>query len=107
MSGGAFDYRQGVINQLIDDLERLLCEQRKVELRQFPRVSNYAQSVAEYTIRQLKICYTCVQRLDWLISGDDGDESFATRLHDELPSEALKDLQELHAKLEQERDYVG
>ena len=32
----------------------------------------------------LQIAYVYAQRIDWLVSGDDGEESFITRLNDDL-----------------------
>ena len=35
-------------------------------------------------IKALKIAQVYAQRVDWLLSGDDGEESFLSRLDDEL-----------------------
>jgi hypothetical protein len=34
--------------------------------------------------KYLRIAYVYAQRVDWLISGDDGEESFLERLKEEL-----------------------
>ena len=35
-------------------------------------------------VKQLKIAAVYAQRVDWLLSGDDGEESFIKRLSDDL-----------------------
>ena len=35
-------------------------------------------------IHHLKIAYIYAQRIDWLLSGDDGEETFLERLQKEL-----------------------
>jgi hypothetical protein len=35
-------------------------------------------------VKALKIAQVYAQRVDWLLSGDDGEESFLRRLDDEL-----------------------
>jgi hypothetical protein len=35
-------------------------------------------------VKALKIAQVYAQRVDWLLSGDDGEESFLSRLDDEL-----------------------
>ena len=35
-------------------------------------------------VRALKIAQVYAQRVDWLLSGDDGEESFLSRLEEEL-----------------------
>lgn len=35
-------------------------------------------------VEALKTAYVYAQRIDWFLSGDDGEESFVSRLNDEL-----------------------
>lgn len=44
------------------------------------------ETIAEFKkgIEALRIAYVYAQRIDWLISGDDGEEQFHKRLKDDL-----------------------
>lgn len=71
MSGGHFDYKQRAIEEIIEDLSQVI------------QANNYSPDIME-TFRDglltLKKAHIYVQRIDWLLSGDDGEESFRERL---------------------------
>ena len=108
MSGGAFDYKQFHIQQIAFDIEQEVRdsgrkktkEELEEEVRWYGRTPEYYQKYpeelnqyaypedileefrkAEYT---LKKAYIYTQRIDWLLSGDDGEDSFRERLTEEL-----------------------
>lgn len=76
MSGGHFDYKQRYLNEIEDSIEREL-----------NRNNTYNESVREKmkeAIFYLKIAEIYAQRIDWLISDDDCEETFLERLSDDL-----------------------
>lgn len=110
MSGGHFDYKQWHIDQIAEDVRteieksgrHLTDEEIKNDWRgptwfkEYPndlKYYEYPEEVIEefrngYNI--LKKAYVYAQRIDWLLSGDDGNESFINRLKEELNN--LKEL---------------
>ena len=89
MSGGYFDYDQHRIEMVADSVEHLIESNDDLELNEFgcPNGRSYTpQTIARF--REALIClrkatiYT--QRIDWLVSGDDGEQSFHRRLDKEL-----------------------
>ena len=75
MSGGHFDYKQHHIEQIADDIEYLI------------ENNEYSKKTLKELKRGLKImrkAYIYAQRIDWLASVDEGEETFLKRLKDEL-----------------------
>jgi hypothetical protein len=113
MSGGFFDYKQWEISQIADSIERIIeksgrkktDEELKDEFWRDPDwYDKYPEDLYHHKypdeviekfkeglniIRQAQIY---AQRIDWLISGDDGNDSFLRRLKN--------DLNELNEKIE-------
>jgi hypothetical protein len=77
MSGGHFDYKQYDIQDIADDVIRDAiskdCPYSKETKDKF--------MVAYY---QLVIAKTYLNRIDWLLSGDDGEDTFHERLKADL-----------------------
>ena len=101
MSGGHFDYNQYRINDIADSIERELSRQGKEKpkselygdkeyFEKYPDEKYYytypeiVQEKMREAVKQLKIAAIYAQRVDWYLSGDDGDESFIERLEEEL-----------------------
>ena len=101
MSGGHFDYKQYQINEIADSIERELNRQGKEKpkdelygdaeyFKKYPEEQYYytyseiVQEKMKEAVRQLKIAAIYAQRVDWFLSGDDGDESFIERLEEDL-----------------------
>jgi hypothetical protein len=105
MSGGAFDYKQYNISMIADEIEQTIERsgrpKTKEELKdegwkdfewyeKYPEDLNhykYPDDVIEEFKKGLDIlrkAHVYAQRIDWLISGDDGVESFHRRLKEEL-----------------------
>jgi hypothetical protein len=105
MSGGHFDYKQWHIGQIADDVEKLIerngREKTREELKEEEWRDNdwyekypedlwyykYPDEVVEKFKEGLIILRQAAvyaQRIDWLLSGDDGEESFLRRLEEEL-----------------------
>ena len=101
MSGGHFDYNQYWINDIANSIERELNRQGKEKpkselygdkeyFEKYPDEKYYCtypeivQEKMREAVKQLKIAAIYAQRVDWYLSGDDGDESFIERLEEEL-----------------------
>ena len=101
MSGGHFDYNQYWINDIANSIERELSRQGKEKpisesygdkeyFEKYPDEKYYytypeiVQKKMREAVKQLKIAAIYAQRVDWYLSGDDGDESFIERLEEEL-----------------------
>ena len=86
MSGGHFNYNQYKIREISDAIESEIIGNKKRDY-QFSK-----ETIAQFRngLRALKIAEIYAQRIDWLLSYDDGEESFHERLK--------KDLEELEIK---------
>jgi hypothetical protein len=106
MSGGTFDYKQYNIGIIADEVEQLILNngrpKTQEELRdeswgrdnswyeKYPEDLNhykYPDDVIEEFKKGLDIlrrAQVYAQRIDYLISGDDGEESFHKRLKEDL-----------------------
>ena len=105
MSGGHFDYKQYQLEDIADSIERQIQrngrEKTKEEMRdegwrdsewfdKYPEERYYYKYPDEVidrfkeAVKSLRIAAIYTQRIDWLLSGDDGEESFISRLNEEL-----------------------
>lgn len=78
MSGGHFEYKQWHILDIVESIERVIDNGK-----------GYAFSSAELdkfkeAVYTLKRGYVMAQRIDWLLSMDDGEESFHRRWKEDL-----------------------
>ena len=99
MSGGFFEYKQHYVADLVDEMEGVL---ERCDIEPDPETDAYWDESGslkpciedmEYFKEQvakakehLQIANVLVQRIDWYLSGDDGDENFKNRLKEELKS---------------------
>jgi len=104
MSGGHFDYQQHKmfeiaesIQSLIDNNGRLMTDNElkdnlisKEELEKYPEMGYHhafsPQLIEKFKegVELIRKAYVYAHRIDWLISGDDGEETFLKRLDEEL-----------------------
>jgi len=103
MSGGAFDYENYKIAGIADDIEAIIekngraytREERKYNMgeawyKEYPEEAfhpEYPPEVIEKlkeAVTALRIAGVYAQRVDYLLSGDDGEENFLKRLEKEL-----------------------
>jgi hypothetical protein len=94
MSGGAFDYKQQQINYIADEIEELVGADFRREdcdhagmLTTYDRIEcdtlDQRQAIVDEAKRlavDLRAIYERVRSLDYLLSGDDGPETFLSRL---------------------------
>jgi len=105
MSGGAFDYKQHDIRMIADEIEQTIERSGRPKTREelkdegwrdpewykkYPEDLNhykYPDDVIEEFKKGVEIlrkAHVYAQRIDYLISGDDGKESFHKRLKEDL-----------------------
>lgn len=85
MSGGQFDYKQSYLEDIANDIEEL------IEMNDRPDDWGYVRGYKKETIKKfqqtvdnLRETYEMVRRVDWLVSGDDGEETFHERWKDKI-----------------------
>lgn len=90
MSGGAFDYNQYKIGEIADDIEqRIINNGAPVEhpdewVTHYPLYSPDIIAKFKEAVKALRIAEVYAHRIDWLLSGDDGDDNFLKRLESDL-----------------------
>lgn len=94
MSGGYFDYDQYKIAIIADSIEQLIWDNNSEELNEWGdrKSRDYTEeTISEFRIavQMLRRAEIYVQRIDWLVSGDDGEDNLHKRLALDLA--ALKD----------------
>ena len=82
MSGGYFEYKQYQIDMIAEEVERVIskCERKEEYYDYSPEVIEKFKE----GLRILKQGAIYVQRIDWLLSGDDGPENFLKHLKKDL-----------------------
>jgi hypothetical protein len=99
MSGGRYNYDQYKIGYIAEHIEKEIEksgrpkteEELKKETRWYdepdPYHYKYPEEVIErfkLAVKYLKIAEVYAHRVDWLLSGDDGEDSFISRLDEDL-----------------------
>lgn len=89
MSGGYFDYNQYRIGQIADDIDLLISNNDRTDQNEWgrPYGSNFPKEVIEKfqeAVIVLRKAQIMAQRIDWLVSADDGIESFLKRWDEDL-----------------------
>lgn len=101
MSGGRFDYKQYNIRNIADEISEVLERQGKErdkrdmyghadyydnnpEERLYETYSPEVQSRMREAVSVIRKAYVYAQRIDWFLSGDDGEDSFLRQLDEEL-----------------------
>lgn len=85
MSGGHFDYNQYRVREIAEDIERLIAENGKKDSDGWGH--EYPQEIIEKfkeAAHTLERAADMAQRVDWLVSGDDGPECFMRRWQTEV-----------------------
>lgn len=85
MSGGHFDYKQYELGYIADDIEQMILN------NDVKNEYGYAHNYSNATLKQFKKAVKLIrqaqvyaQRVDWLVSGDDGEDCFHRRLAEDL-----------------------
>ena len=85
MSGGHFDYQQYRLHDIAVMIDELVASNNE------PGAFGYARNYSEDTIKKFKaasatleLAGAMAQRIDWLVSGDDSEETFTARWAEEV-----------------------
>jgi len=89
MSGGHFHYAKYRINEIIEEVERRIENNESTEKDEYgdeigDHFSNETIEKFKEAIVTLKKAEAMAHRIDWLVSGDDGEEFFHERWDEEL-----------------------
>ena len=106
MSGGAFEYQQYHIEEIADSIEQEIIEAgREIPKeiwakshwygssfddsdRTYPTYERKTIDIMKRAVYVLRMAYIYAKRVDWMLSGDDGEDTLVERLQEEL--QALK-----------------
>ena len=91
MSGGFFEYQQYAIRSIAEDLDTVIINNGKKREHRESWENEYQyeyppEVLAKFKegLELLKKAHIYAHRIDWLLSGDDGEESFLERLESDL-----------------------
>ena len=84
MSGGSFDYNQYKLEMIADEIENII-ENNEKETEWGYKIEYTKETIKkfQFTINRLRETSKMVQRIDWLVSGDDGENDFHERWKNE------------------------
>ena len=89
MSGGHFNYKQYDIGHIADEVEQIIIDNDSNEEDEYGDIKGYhftPEIIDEFKqgLKILRQAQVYAQRIDWLVSGDDGPDSFLKRLQHDL-----------------------
>lgn len=83
MSGGHFEYKQYYIDDIADNIEL------NIENQYYDEEEHYTEETIQImkdAVKALRKAAIYAQRIDWFLSGDDGEETLKKRLEEDLKS---------------------
>lgn len=88
MSGGHFQYKQYDLERFADEIQSLIDNNGSEEKDQWGYNAHATYSdktITEFNnaVHFLRLAKIYMHRVDWLVSGDDGEDSFHSRLQQE------------------------
>ena len=89
MSGGYFNYQQYKITEIADQIQEAIDNNDSDELDRYgdSRGRGYSFAIIarfREAVKALRLAQVYAQRCDWLLSDDDGEDSFIRRLESDL-----------------------
>jgi hypothetical protein len=89
MSGGHFDYIQYKLEDVAREIENIIVKNDLNELNEYgDRIGrDYSEETLDEFVNAivfLKLCEIYIHRIDYLLSGDDGEDSFHARLRQDI-----------------------
>lgn len=91
MSGGHFEYAQYKIEDIASSIDELIKtnESKDIDSFGYEIGRNYPSDIIEKfdeARKTLRLAAAMTQRIDWLVSDDDGEDSFRERWIDDVDS---------------------
>lgn len=99
MSGGHFDYVQYRINEAAEQVDDLIFNNNSQRLDDYGQTEGreYSPEIIEQFKKGanlLRAAYIYLHRIDWLVSCDDGPESFLHRLEEDMQKLEIHEVNE-------------
>lgn len=85
MSGGYFSHDQFRITDIAEEVAQLIRDNNKQDENGYS--TNFSPATIDKFVeaeRTLRLASMMAHRIDWLVSGDDGEDTFHQRWEDEL-----------------------
>ena len=79
MSGGAFNHNDYHIRDIARQIEEIIRDNEERPVYDADTINHFRE-----TVKLLHRAEVMVHRIDWLISGDDGEDTFHKRLREDL-----------------------
>jgi hypothetical protein len=79
MSGGTFDHQDWVVSQLADQVRDII---ESAENKN--QYSEETMAVLLQAKKHLRLAAVYIHRIDWLVAGDDGEDTFHVRLQQDI-----------------------
>jgi len=97
MSGGHFGYNQFELGNIADTIQEIIHNNDSEEINRYGDTIGRgysAETLAEFrdAISHLRLAQIYAHEVDWLLSGDTGEERFRERLNNEIKSLTIEDL---------------
>lgn len=90
MSGGHFNYDQYRIGGIASDIEEIIAQEENRHDHEYTHgLSDKTLGEFRNAVMFLKLAEIYAQRVDWLVCGDDGEETFHKRLKADLEKAGL------------------
>lgn len=89
MSGGYFDYLQFRLDDVLEKINELVVNNDNQNIDDYGDKYGRGYSLEtlekfDFALSTIRNAQAYIQRIDWLVSGDDSEESFHKRLAEEL-----------------------
>lgn len=97
MSGGRFDYMSWRFKDVADRIRDIIEYNNSKELNEWGESFGYGfteETIEEFIkgVQHMELAAIYEHRIDWLVSGDDGEEGFHKRLQEDLKGYKLEDV---------------
>ena len=89
MSGGFFEYRDYMLGDFADQIEHIIKTNLSNEKDEWGQIKgkHYPPEVIEEfksAVKHLRVTQIYVHRIDYLLSGDDGEDDFLSQLKEDM-----------------------
>ncbi len=87
MSGGYFDYKENYLTDIADSIRQAILKERVPSAENNNYKINLKENILKVfsdTVKELERLAIYVHRIGYLLEGDDGEESFHSRIQEDL-----------------------